>query len=138
MWDIPFETKQRARSVGIKCYPFNSHELPRQNFSSKYPYNIKYTRGEKEEKYQLGDYQLIQCQVLRTKIIRIVWQTLERITDEILRAEGLCSRSLLSYQEGALIKYRGGGGGLDKSTARFSGESGGGNSRLLQSIKGVV
>ena len=31
-----------------------------------------------------------------------------------------------------------GGGGLDKSTARFSGESGGGNSRLLQSIKGVV
>ena len=56
MWDIPFETKQRARSVGIKCYPFNSHELPRQNFSSKHPYNIKYTSGEKEEKYQLGDY----------------------------------------------------------------------------------
>ena len=37
-------------------YPFNSHEWPRQNFSSQYPYNIKQTSDKNKEKYQLGDY----------------------------------------------------------------------------------
>ena len=37
----------------------------------------------------MGDYQLIQYQVFLTNIIRILWQTVRRITDEILGAKGL-------------------------------------------------
>ena len=51
------------------------------------------TGGENKEKYQLGDYQLIQYQILQTNIIRIVLQTIRRITTgykiEILEAKGL-------------------------------------------------
>ena len=36
------------------------------------------------QKYQLGDYELIQYQILQTEITRTVWQTVRRITDEIL------------------------------------------------------
>ena len=42
---------------------------------------------ENKVKYQVGDYQLIQYQTLQIDIIRIVCQTVERITNEILRAE---------------------------------------------------
>ena len=35
-------------------------------------------------KYQIGDFQLIQCQILQIDIKRIVCQTVQRITDEIL------------------------------------------------------
>ena len=41
-------------------YPFNSYEWPRQNFSLQYHYNIKQISDENKEKYQLGDYKLIQ------------------------------------------------------------------------------
>lgn len=44
---------------------------------------------ENKEKYQLGDYYLIQYQSLQTHITVIVWQTLERIAKEILRMKGL-------------------------------------------------
>ena len=37
------------------------------------PYNFKQKRDENKEKYQLGDYYLIQYQILRTNTIRIVW-----------------------------------------------------------------
>ena len=47
-----------------------------------------YTSDENKERYKLGDYKLIQYQILRTNIIRIVWQTVERITSEILGAKG--------------------------------------------------
>ena len=40
-----------------------------QNFSSQYQYNIKQTSDKNKEKYQQGDYQLIQNQILRTNII---------------------------------------------------------------------
>ena len=43
--------------------PFNSHELPRQNVSLQYQNNIKQTSDENKEKYQLGDYKLIQYQI---------------------------------------------------------------------------
>ena len=43
--------------------PFNSHELPRQNFSIQYQNDIKQTSDENKEKYQLGDYKLIQYQI---------------------------------------------------------------------------
>ena len=39
---------------------------------------------ENKVKYQVGDYQLIQYQTLQIDIIRIVCQTVERITNEIL------------------------------------------------------
>ena len=38
----------------------------------------------KSKKHQLGDYQLIQNQILQTHIIRIVQQTVRTITNEIL------------------------------------------------------
>ena len=61
----------------------------RQNFSLQYQYNIKQTSDENKEKYQLGDYKLIQYQILQTNIRRTVWQTVRRITNEILGVKGL-------------------------------------------------
>ena len=37
-----------------------------------------------KEKYQLEDYYFIQYQILQIDIIRIVWQTVGRISNEIL------------------------------------------------------
>ena len=48
------------------------------------PYNIKQTSDENKEKYQLGDYKLIQYQFLQTNITITVWQTVRRIINEIL------------------------------------------------------
>ena len=67
----------------------NSHEWPKQNFSLQYQYNIKQTSDENIEKYQLGDYKLIQYQILQTNVMRTVWQTVRRITNEILGVKGL-------------------------------------------------
>ena len=36
------------------------------------PYNIKETSNENKDKYQLGDYKLIQYQILQTDITRTV------------------------------------------------------------------
>ena len=47
----------------LPSQPFNSHDWPRKNFSSQYQYNIKQTSDENKEKYQLGDYKLIQYQI---------------------------------------------------------------------------
>ena len=77
--------------VLITCLPLNSHEWPRQNFSLQYQYNIKQTSDENKEKYQLGDYKLIQSQILQTNITRTVWQTVGRITSEILGVKELTS-----------------------------------------------
>ena len=52
-------------------------------------YNIKQTSDENKEKYQLWDYLLIQYQILQTNIMRIIWQTVRRITNEILGVKGL-------------------------------------------------
>ena len=43
-------------------------------------------RIKKETK--LGDYKLMQYQILQTNMIRIVWQTVRRITREILGVKG--------------------------------------------------
>ena len=48
----------------------------------------KQTSNENKEKYQLGDYKLIQYQILQTNITRTVWQIVRRITDEILGVKG--------------------------------------------------
>ena len=50
--------------------------------------NIKQTSDENKEKYQLGDYRLIQYQILQTNITRTVWQTVRRITNKILGVQG--------------------------------------------------
>ena len=39
---------------------------------------------ENKEKYQSWDYQWIQYQILQTNIMKIIWQTVKRITNEIL------------------------------------------------------
>ena len=56
--------------------------------SMQYQYNIKQTSDENKEKYQLGDYKLIQYQILQTNITRTVWETVRRITNEILEVKG--------------------------------------------------
>ena len=60
-----------------------------QNFSLQYQYNIKQTSDENKEKYQLGDYKLMQYQILHANITRTVWQTIRRITNEILGVKRL-------------------------------------------------
>ena len=39
---------------------------------------------ENKEKYQLWNYPMIQYQILQANIMRIIWQTVKRITNEIL------------------------------------------------------
>ena len=58
------------------------------------PYNInalsiRQVMRIKRNKICLRIFWLIQYQILRTSIIRIVWQTVRRITDEILGIKGL-------------------------------------------------
>ena len=56
------------------------------------PYNIDTISSKQvmriKKKYQLQDYKLIQYQILQTNIIRTVWQTVRRITHEILGVKG--------------------------------------------------
>ena len=57
--------------------PYNIHTI-----SSRHVTRIK-------KKYQLEDNKLIQYQILQTNIMRIAWQTVRRITSEILGVKGL-------------------------------------------------
>ena len=63
--------------------------MTRENFSLQYQYNIKHRSDENKVKYQLGDCYLIKYQILQIDIITIVWQTVRRITNEILGVTGL-------------------------------------------------
>ena len=58
-----------------------------------YPYIIDTTSIQgmriKKNNNNLEDCWLIQNQILQTQIIRIVWQTVRRITNEILGVQGL-------------------------------------------------
>ncbi|RMX46274.1 hypothetical protein pdam_00000669, partial [Pocillopora damicornis] len=70
------------------------------------------TGDENEEKYQLGDYKLIQYEILQTNITRTVWQTVRKITNEILGVKGLnvsetSDENKEKYQSGGykLISY---------------------------------
>ena len=49
-----------------------------------YSNNIKQKSDENKEKYELGDYKVIQYQILQTNITRTVWQTVRRITNVII------------------------------------------------------
>ena len=61
------------------------------------PYNIKETSDENKEKYQLGDYKLIQYQILQTDITRTVWETVRRITNEIFGVKGLIEQGHIYF-----------------------------------------
>ena len=68
----------------------------------QYQYNVKQTNDENWEKYQLGDYRLIQYQILRTKIIINLWQTVRRITKDIL---GMKRLTVSPFQQINKVKY---------------------------------
>ena len=70
--DIAVSSNQLVSEPCILTSLF-SQEWPRQNFSLQYQYNIKQTSNENNEKYKLGDYKLIQYQILHANITRIVW-----------------------------------------------------------------
>ena len=77
---------------------FNSHKWLRQNFFLQYQYNIKQKSDENIEKYQLGDYKLIQYQILQTDMTRTVWKTERRITNEILGFKGLQKKEINQFK----------------------------------------
>ena len=55
------------------------------------PHNINTISSRqvmRKKKYQLGDYFLIQYQILQTNIARIIHQTVGRIANEILGVKG--------------------------------------------------
>ena len=75
-------------------FPILTPKSPTRDFNTEFiitlsKYGIKQTSNENKEKYQLGDYWLIQHQILQIRIIWIVWQTVRRITNEILGVKGL-------------------------------------------------
>ena len=89
---------------GMFILLFNSHEWPRQNFSSPNQYNIKHTSDENKKKYPF-DYQLIHYQIHR----KILLQTVRRITHVILGVKGSiqwcrCHHCLQHYTHLFLIK----------------------------------
>ena len=59
------------------------------------PYNINTISSRQVmriKKYQLGDYKLIQYQFLQSNMKTTVWQTVRRITNEILGFKGLIAK----------------------------------------------
>ena len=60
------------------------------------PYNIKGKSDERKVKNQffLWDYQLIQYQIIQSNIMRIVWPTVRRITNEILGCTNVVSNHI--------------------------------------------
>ena len=75
-------------NIFLEIEPFK-YEWPRQNFFLQHHYNINQASDKNKEKYQLGDYELIQYQILQTNNTRTVWQTVKKITNEILGVKGL-------------------------------------------------
>ena len=67
------------------------------------PYNINIISSRLvmrlKKLYQLGDYELIQYQILQTNITITVWETVRRITNEILGVKGLRSPRLLVIEK---------------------------------------
>ena len=69
------------------------------------PYNINtISSDENKEKYQLGDCKLIQYQILQFNITRTVWQTVGRITNEILGVKGLLIYTSVSLSYSDLVR----------------------------------
>ena len=60
-----------------------------QKFSLQQQCDIKDTSYENKEKFQLGDYLLIQYQIFQITIMRVAWKTESGATNEILQMKGL-------------------------------------------------
>ena len=65
------------------------YDRPTPNLFSQYQYNLEYESDEKKYKCQLEDYQLIQYHIIQTKIMKNVWQTVRRITNQNLGVKWL-------------------------------------------------
>ena len=83
----PSLAKLWSQNAGFN--PFNSHEWLRQNFSQQYQYFAKQTSNEYKENIKQGIVCWSKRKFFQTNIIRIVWQTVRRITYEILGVIGL-------------------------------------------------
>ena len=59
---------------------------------------IKQTRDENKEKYQLGDYLLIQYQIPQSYILRIVWEPVRRMTCLVSEVQELQNSTLKETQ----------------------------------------
>ena len=81
-----------------KVNPSLTHTWPWQNFSLQYQYNIKGKSDERKAKKSIfwEDYQLIQYQIIQSNIMmRIAWQTVRRITNEILGCTNVVSNHIV-------------------------------------------
>ena len=63
--------------------------MTKTKFLLKIRCNNKQTSDKNKEKYSRGDYKLMQYQILQTNITRTTWQTVKRITNDILGVKGL-------------------------------------------------
>ena len=59
----------------------------------------------KNKKHQLGDYLLIQFQILQTNFMWIVWETVRRITNEILGVKGLTLFLVLTWSFWLFVSF---------------------------------
>ena len=82
-----------------------SHEWPRQNFSLQHQYSIKQTSYENLQKLTRGFNNLIQHQILQTNITRTIWQTVRRITNEILGVKRLILQGTQSHREQDILIF---------------------------------
>ena len=82
-----------------------SHEWPRQNFSLQHQYSVKQTSYENLQKLTRGFNNLIQYQILQTNITRTIWQTVRRITNEILGVKGLILQGTQSHREQDILIF---------------------------------
>ena len=80
-----------------KNQPFNSHERLRKNFLLTILIHTSTRVMRTKRKTQLGNYRLIQYQILQIDIISILWQTVRIITNEILRVKRLSPSRFASH-----------------------------------------
>ncbi|RMX57212.1 hypothetical protein pdam_00024070 [Pocillopora damicornis] len=82
------------QSNSIKVYKYREDNAYEFELSQNFPFS---------KKYFVGDYKLIQYQILQTNITRTVWQTIRRFTNEIFKilVKTLCCG--LSLRKGVMI-----------------------------------
>ena len=86
-----FVPRQKRVNPLLPCSIHPITPMSDQNRTSPYNINTESSRqvGRIKKKTKLGDYKLIQYQILQIEIMSILWQTVGRITNEILGVIGL-------------------------------------------------
>ena len=79
--------------------------MTKTKFLLKIRCNNKQTSDKNKEKYSRGDYKLMQYQILQTNITRTTWQTVKRITNDILGVKGLGTSNYSSPGVGGWKNY---------------------------------